>query len=82
MVAHNGTSEFDVWLWGSQILIQNSANVEVYDNLVEVSDQFGNGIGVIHQDRGEGEQGPWHAVHNWVHHNTIVHLGPAARTVS
>ena len=76
MVAHNGTSGFDVWLWGSQILIQNSSNVEVYDNLVEVSDRFGNGIGVIHQDRGEGEQGLWHAVHNWVHHNTIVHLGP------
>lgn len=76
MVAHNGTSEFDVWLWSSQILIQNSSNVEVYDNLVEVSDRFGNGIGVIHQDRGEGEQGPWHAVHNRIHHNTIVHLGP------
>ena len=40
MVAHNGTSGFDVWLWGSQILIQNSANVEVYDNLVEVSDRL------------------------------------------
>jgi hypothetical protein len=75
VVAHNGTSGFDVWLWGSQILIQNSANVEVYGNLVEVSDSFGNGIGIIHQDRGEGEHGPWHAIHNWVHHNTIVHLG-------
>ena len=40
VVAHNGTSGFDVWLWGSQILIQNSSNVEVYDNLVEVSDRL------------------------------------------
>ena len=54
IVAHNGTSGFDIWLWGSQILIQNSSNVEVYGNLVEVSDGFGNGIGVIYQDRGEG----------------------------
>jgi hypothetical protein len=75
VVAHNGTSGFDVWLWGAQILIQNSANVEVYDNLVEVSDSFGNGIAVIHQDRGGGDHGPWHGVNNSIHDNTIIHLG-------
>jgi Right handed beta helix region len=75
VVAGNGTSRFDDWLWGSQILIQNSSNVRVYRNIVEVSSKFGNGIGVIHQDRGEGEFGPWAAVNNSVHDNTIVHLG-------
>lgn len=75
IVAHNGTSGFDVWLWGSQILIQNSRNVKVHDNVVEVSGEFGNGIGVIHQDRGDGAYGPWIAADNRVHHNTIVHLG-------
>ena len=75
IAVRNGTGGFDDWLWGSQILVQNSSNVEVYRNLVEVSNQFGNGIGVIHQNRGEGAFGPWHAVNNSVHHNTIVHLG-------
>ena len=75
IVARNGTSRFDDWLWGSQILIQNSSDVSVYGNLVEVSSEFGNGIGVIHQDRGGGAYGRWDGINNVVHHNTIVHLG-------
>jgi Right handed beta helix region len=75
VVAQNGTSGFDVWLWGSQILIQNSGNVEVYGNLVEVSGRFGNGIGVIQQDRGDGAHGPWSALNVAVHDNTIAHRG-------
>jgi hypothetical protein len=74
VVAANGKLK-DNWLWGSQILIQNSSNVEVYGNLVEVSAEFGNGITVVHQDRGEGAHGPWHAVRNSVHDNSIIHLG-------
>jgi hypothetical protein len=74
VVARNGASGFDVWLWGSQILIQNSSNVKVYRNLVEVSGDFGNGIGIINQDRGEGVYGPWHAVNNTVDGNIIVQL--------
>ena len=27
----------DIWLWGSQILVQNSSNVEVYGNTVYVA---------------------------------------------
>ena len=30
---------------------------------------------MIYQDRGEGDHGPWHAVNNWIHDNTIIHLG-------
>lgn len=74
IVASNGYGH-DNWLWGSQILIQNSRNVQVYNNLVEISADFGNGIGIIHQDRGEGAYGPWHAVGNAVYGNTIIHLG-------
>ena len=75
LVADNGTSGLDNWLWGSQILIQNSSNVKVYDNRVEVASRFGNGIGVIYQDRGDGMYGPWRAVNNSIHNNTIVYLG-------
>ena len=74
VVAANGQSK-DNWLWGSQILIQNSSNVKVYRNFVEVAADFGNGIGIVHQDRGEGAHGPWRAVSNSIHDNTIVHLG-------
>jgi hypothetical protein len=74
IVAANGKSK-DNWLWGSQILIQNSSNVKVYRNLVEIAADFGNGIGIVHQGRGEGAHGPWHGVRNTVHDNTIVHLG-------
>ena len=73
LVARNGTSGVDHWLWQSQILIQNSGDVEVYSNRVETAGAFGNGIGVIHQDRGSGAYGPWESVNNSVHHNTIVH---------
>ena len=75
VVLRNGTSGFDDWLWGSQILIQNSSDVDVYGNLVEISDEFGNGIGVIYQDRGEGIYGPWNADNIRVRNNTIIHLG-------
>ncbi len=75
LVADNGTSGLDNWLWGSQILIQNSSNVKVYDNRIEVASRFGNGIGVIYQDRGDGRYGPWRAANNSIHNNTIVYLG-------
>jgi parallel beta-helix repeat protein len=75
IVVRNGTGRFDDWLWGSQILIQDSSNLRVYGNFVEVSNEFGNGIGVIYQDRGEGAYGPWRAVNNSMYRNTIIHLG-------
>jgi Right handed beta helix region len=74
VVAQNGEAQ-DVWLWGSQILIQNSRNVEVYRNTVEVSEGFGNGISVIHQDRGIGAHGLRDAIKNRIFDNVIIHLG-------
>jgi len=71
IVSRNGFG-WDNWLWGSQILVQNSHDVEIYDNLIEIaSNTFGNGISVIHQNRGES----WNAINNYVHDNTITHLG-------
>ncbi len=75
IVVENGSSGFDVWLWGSQILIQNSSNTEVEHNLVEVAATFGNGIGIIYQDRGRGAYGRWQAANNSVNHNAIVLRG-------
>jgi hypothetical protein len=80
LVAHNATSRHDNWLWGSQILIQDSSDVEVYRNLVEPAGAYGNGIGVIYQDRGSGAFGPWRSVNNSVHHNTIVHRRSRGRS--
>jgi hypothetical protein len=74
IVGHNGR-EKDNWMWGSQILIQNSSNVQVLDNLVEVPTDYGNGIGLIYQDRGEGKLGPRATLGNTVTGNTIVFLG-------
>lgn len=77
-VARNGFPEAN-WLWGSQILIQNSRDVEVYDNLVEVGTRYGNGISIINQNRGDGRYGPRVATNNFVHDNVIVHLGATGR---
>lgn len=80
VVARNATGGFDDWLWGSQILLQNGSNTEVRGNLVEVAAGFGNGIGVIHQNRGAGALGPWATSGNIVRGNTVVHLGGQGRS--
>ncbi|MPZ99440.1 MAG: right-handed parallel beta-helix repeat-containing protein [Dehalococcoidia bacterium] len=76
VVAHNGL-EYDVWLWGAQITVQNSVDVEVTGNEVTVDPSSGNGIAVINQSRGTGIQGPWVSRNAWVHHNQITYLGSA-----
>jgi hypothetical protein len=63
------------WLWGSQILIQNSQNDQVYGNNVETPFTGGNGIGIIYQSRGSGTLGPYLAINNSVHNNTVVYRG-------
>ena len=74
IVAENGLA-FDTWLWGSQILIQNSQDVEVYGNTVVVSATRGHGISIVNQERGSGNLGPYIARNNRVMDNTIIHLG-------
>jgi hypothetical protein len=62
------------WLWQSQILIQNSQDVEVYGNTVQVSATAGNGISIVYQNRGTGKYGPYFPKNNYIHHNTIAYL--------
>ncbi len=67
----SGNGRFSVWLWGSQILIQNSSGVDVSGNQVTVPAGYGNGIGVILQNRGT-----WVARDNRIHDNDITYLDP------
>ncbi|HLK47706.1 MAG TPA: right-handed parallel beta-helix repeat-containing protein [Bryobacteraceae bacterium] len=72
IVRDNGARDAS-WLWGAQIVVQNSRGVEIYGNTVEVAPDRGNGIGIIQQNRGSGVQGPHISANNYVHHNTIIH---------
>lgn len=68
---------FAVWLWGGQIQIQNSRDVEVTGNLVDTGG-VGNGITLVQQDRGRGRYGRHDTVGNHVHHNRIIARGHEA----
>jgi hypothetical protein len=70
IVKGNGRTR-DNWVWGAQILVQNSSHVDVHDNYVELETR-GDGIAIISQDRGSGSRGRWEAVDNHVHDNIIV----------
>ncbi len=72
-VCYNGPASN--WLWNSQILIQNSQNVQVYENQVEVSPLGGGGIGIIAQNRGSGPYGTYSATNNSIYNNIVVYWG-------
>ncbi len=55
-------------LEGAGILVNTSADVEIYGNVVEANR---NGIGAIDSDRGSGSRGPYEVANLWVHDNTI-----------
>ena len=78
-VACNGTG-YDEWLWGAQILIQNSRNAEVTGNRVVVCAGAGDGIALVQQERGTGAHGPWVTIGNYVHHNHVTFLGEVGYT--
>ena len=67
----NGYGDTRGWGWGSDINIQNSRNVEVYGNRVEMTGG-GNGIVLIQQNRGSGTFGTYTTTGNQIHDNTIV----------
>ncbi|MBD3391713.1 MAG: hypothetical protein GF418_06605, partial [Chitinivibrionales bacterium] len=58
-----------VWLWGGQIQLANSKNVEVYGNIIEVHEEYGNAITITCQNRGNSN---WYARDNYVHHNDVT----------
>jgi parallel beta-helix repeat protein len=72
-IARNNGSLGCGWLWCSQILIQNSQDVEVYGNTIDVQSDRGNAIGIINQNRGVGAYGPYDAKNNYIHDNDITH---------
>jgi hypothetical protein len=59
------------WLWGSAIQVQNSQDVEIYNNDIDASNG-GNGIGLIQQNRGDGAFGTYLVQNNNVHDNTVL----------
>jgi parallel beta-helix repeat protein len=75
MIGGNGLVS-DLWLWGGQIVISNSPDVEIHHNDVTVAANGGDGITVIQSsDRGTGKYGP-HVTRNAnVHSNTIRYMG-------
>ena len=73
---YNGLG-LDVWVWGAQVLVQNSSGVEVSGNLVTVSAFGGNGIAIVNQRRGSGIRGRYVSERVSVTNNTIRHLGVA-----
>ncbi|MBD3391711.1 MAG: hypothetical protein GF418_06595 [Chitinivibrionales bacterium] len=68
--AENYTKERD-WLYGGQIFISTSQNVEIYNNVVIVSAEGGNGITVVNQRRGSD----WYSRNVNVYDNDITYLG-------
>jgi parallel beta-helix repeat protein len=74
-VANNGRDN-TAWLYGTNILISTSRDVNVYNNVVEVNPNYGNGIGVIWQNRGA----QYSAERNQVHDNAVRYFGNAGRS--
>ena len=72
--ARNGYGH-DIWAWGSQILIQNSSNVQVYDNVAEVSPDYGNGVSIVYQERGTGKLGEYRSSGNTIRNNLVIYRG-------
>jgi Ca2+-binding RTX toxin-like protein len=70
----NGTRPQGDWLWGGAIQIQNSQDVQVYGNRIDMSAAL-NGIALIQQDRGSGAFGAYTTTNNHVHDNILVSTG-------
>ncbi len=79
VVSNNGNTS--AFLWGSQILVQNSSSVEVKNNVVTVSAKCGNGIGIINQNRGLSSKGQLLSAHdNYIHDNNVTYSGQSGTT--
>jgi Ca2+-binding RTX toxin-like protein len=67
----NGKPGSPVWMWGGQIQIHNSPNVEVYGNYVDYTSS-GNGITIIEEQRGSGNRGAYLARNEYIHDNILI----------
>lgn len=68
-VADNG-SDSPGWVFGAQIMISTSSNVEVYNNKVQTAADYGHAITIAAQPRAD-----WKGLDNYIHHNEITFLG-------
>ncbi|MDX1994426.1 MAG: right-handed parallel beta-helix repeat-containing protein [bacterium] len=68
VVMFNGNGSSSYLMYGAQILLSSSQGIEIYNNRVVVND-YGRGIGVMQQKRGD-----WLARNNYIHHNVVVHM--------
>jgi hypothetical protein len=67
----NGAGDPRGFFFGAAVLIQDSQDVEVYGNTVDMRGGK-NGITMIQQGRGTGDRGPYYARNNYIHNNTII----------
>lgn len=79
-VVRYNASDGSPWLFGAQILVMNSSGVGVYNNTVTVAPTGGNGISLIHQDRGDGLYGVYRTEQNRVMYNSITFEGSSGLT--
>jgi len=70
----NSVDDFP-WLYGGQIVISTSSDAQIHNNRVVVSEQGGNGLTVLQQNRGSGSLGVYRSWNNHVFNNLIVYLG-------
>lgn len=64
------------WLWGAQILVQNSSRTVVTGNLVDTLPEGGNAISIIYQNR-EADGGRWVSTENRITDNRLILRGRA-----
>lgn len=76
-VIRNDQSGYDEAWWGAEILVQNSREVEVLDNVVVVENN--TGVIVVQQDRGSGDFGEHIARDNLIRDNLFIHLTPGRK---
>ncbi len=74
----SGTPGNPIWIWGGQIQNQNSKNVEIYDNWIDMT-TAGNGIGLVQQDRGSGNRGQYTLTGNKIHDNIVISKNGSGR---
>jgi hypothetical protein len=74
-VARYNSNGASPWLWGSQIQVACSQNVDVSHNTVVVGANGGNGIGLIQQNRGSASLGLLIVQNNAIHDNHVYYLG-------
>jgi hypothetical protein len=66
---------------GANIQLGNSSNTEVFGNVVEIADGYGDGILVVQNDRVNFTgTSRWYTRNNYIHHNQIIFKGNSGFT--